>query len=127
MRDKVERILMKYGGLNLWSQQVRSSLIDDLDNELHFSNSNQMSIDSKKEKTVEDDVKNEKSLPNGAQATTQDSPKSNFEKKTSKRGKKISRNKKPSSARRSSKKTRTNSNSDNRNVEEIEMLPKAQQ
>jgi len=123
MKDKIERILMKYGGLNLWSQQVRNSLIDDLDNELHFSSSSQISIDNKKEKDIKADikaeVKDEKSPLSGDQTTGDFPGNGKTEKKTRRK------DKKSIPVRRSSKKSRNKS--DNRNVEKIEMLPETHQ
>lgn len=136
MRDKVERILIKFGGLNLWSPQVRNSLIDELDKELKFGTSGDISIESKKETNDNTMIKTE-DLPadNRKPSTTRSTPTQQVpvndvtekvddvtEKVTLKRGKKIKLSKKSNNSRRSAKNSRVKS--DNRNVEDIEMLPK---
>ena len=121
MRDKIERIIIKYGGLNLWSPKVRESLIDDLDKELNFSNSSQISVDSKRENNT--NINNEESPGNTNVPNTPKTPVNEAQKNKSK---KIKRNKKSTPVRRSSNKPRTKSRNDGRNVEEIEMLPKTQ-
>jgi len=138
MRDKVERILMKFGGLNLWSSQVRNSLIDELDKELNFGTSGDTPVKSKEETTANTTIKTE-DLPTGnrqpyatgptpSRATgptpsQQVSVDDGDEERTSKRDKKTVRGKKSNTRRRSSKKSRVKS--DNRNIEDIEMLPKS--